>query len=304
MIEPNWALARKHDTLIKRARIIAQVRAFFSRRGFLEVETPYRIPANAPELHIDPQTCGDWFLHTSPEIAMKRMLAAGYEKIFQICRVWRNGEHGQRHLPEFTMLEWYTTGADYSDLMAECEDLLQTLVPSGRINYRGIDIKINGPWERLTVAEAFSKYASQSLGEALRTDRYEEILTEQVEPKLGLERPTFLTDYPVSMAALARTKADNPDVAERFELYICGIELANAFSELTNPREQRSRFEHDAELRIQYGKEQAPFPERFLKEMENLPEAAGIALGIDRLVMLLSGAKSINDVVAFTPEEL
>ena len=304
MSEPNWALARKRQTLAERARVIKDIRSFFVNRGYLEIETPHRIPANAPEPHIDAIVSGAWALHTSPELAMKRLLAAGYEQLFQICRVWRDSERGQYHLPEFTLLEWYRTDVDYNALMTECMELLFVLVPEGKLCRKGRTIDLAMPWKRLTVAEAFSQYASTELDEALATDRFEEILTAEVEPQLGKDRPTFLTEYPASMAALARLKPEDTQVAERFELYIDGLELANAFSELTDPDEQRSRFEADEDTRRSAGKTPYPLPEKFLTEMATMPEAAGIALGLDRLIMLLTDAEKIDDVVAFTPDDL
>jgi lysyl-tRNA synthetase class 2 len=304
MNEPNWALARKRRVLAQRAEIIQGIRNFFLSRGYLEVETPHRIPANAPEPHINAVGSGTWALHTSPELAMKRMLAAGYDQLFQICRVWRDGEHGRYHLPEFTLLEWYRAGVDYHALMSECMELLYVLVPGGSLSREGRTINLAMPWPQLTVAEAFSRFASVSLAEALAANRFEEILTGEIEPHLGIDRPVFLTEYPVSLAALARTKPGDPLVAERFELYIDGLELANAFSELTDPREQRERFVTDEDLRRSSGKDPYPLPEKFLGELANMPEAAGIALGLDRLVMLLADVTKISDVVAFTPGEL
>ena len=304
MSEPNWTLARKRQSLTERSRIIQDIRSFFINRGYLEVETPHRIPANAPEPHIDAVVSGDWALHTSPELAMKRLLAAGYEQLFQICRVWRDGERGQYHLPEFSLLEWYRTGTDYHGLMTECTELLFVLVPQGKLSRQGHTIDLTLPWQQLTVAEAFSQYASMNLDEALASDRFEEILTTEVEPHLGRHRPTFLTEYPARLAALARTKPGEPQVAERFELYIDGLEIANAFSELTDPQEQRSRFETDEQARRSAGKTPYPLPEKFLNELATMPEAAGIALGLDRLIMLLTDAVDIDEVVAFTADEL
>jgi elongation factor P--(R)-beta-lysine ligase len=302
--EPTQALARKRALLLQRAAILQKVRAFFIGQGYLEVETPHRIPANAPEPHIDAVPSGNWALHTSPELAMKRLLAAGHEKIFQICRVWRDGELGQHHLPEFSLLEWYRSGIGYLELMAECKMLLMTLAPEGKLVRSGREISLAGPWEDMTVAEAFSSYASMSLARALETGCFEEVLTAEVEPHLGIMRPTFLTEYPSALAALARIKPGEPRVAERFELYIDGLELANAFSELTDTLEQRERFAADEKRRRAAGKRAYPLPENFLNELSAMPEAAGIALGLDRLVMLLTGAERIDDVVAFTPGEL
>ena len=304
MSEPSWALSRKRQTLTERARIIQNIRSFFIDRGYLEVETPHRITANAPEPHIDAVASGACALHTSPELAMKRMLAAGDEQLFQVCRVWREGERGQFHLPEFTLLEWYRVGIDYNALMKECMELIFVLVPEGKLYRAGRTIDLTMPWQKLTVTEAFTQYASIDLNQTLASDCFEEILTNEVEPHLGKEKPTFLTEYPSSLAALARTKPGESQVAERFELYIDGLELANAFSELTDPEEQRCRFEKDEELRRTAGKTPYPLPERFLAELENMPEAAGIALGLDRLIMLITDAEKIDDVVAFGPDDL
>ncbi|PKN12561.1 MAG: EF-P lysine aminoacylase GenX [Deltaproteobacteria bacterium HGW-Deltaproteobacteria-4] len=300
----NWQLAKRRPALEARARIVQTIRAFFIDQDFLEVETPQRIPVNAPELHIDAVRSGSWFLHTSPELCMKRLLAAGYPRLFQICRVWREGERGGRHLPEFTMLEWYRSDADYLDLMDDCEALLRALVPSRVLKVRGTAIDLSPAWERLTVADAFAAYAPLSLAQALAADRFDEILTSAVEPRLGQGRPTFLYDYPAQLAALARRKANQLDLAERFELYIAGIEIANAFSELTDPDEQRQRLASDESARRALGKTPLPLPEPFLAELTHLPPSAGIALGVDRLVMLLIGAASLDAVVAFPPEEL
>lgn len=304
MIEPNWALARKRRNLTERARIMTAIRAFFVGGGYLEVETPQRLPGNAPEAHIDAVGADGWFLQTSPELCMKRLLAAGYGQIFQLSHCWRGGERGSRHLPEFSMLEWYRIGVDYTLLMAECEALLRALVPAGALSWQGAQIDLTGPWERLTVAEAFARYTSISLAEALEQERFDEIIALEIEPQLGRQRPTFLTEYPASCAALARLKPDDASVAERFELYIAGLELANAFSELTDPQEQARRFGDEEQRRRDGGRPAYPFPEKFLFELGAIESAAGIALGLDRLVMLLCDAASIDEVVAFVPEEL
>jgi lysyl-tRNA synthetase class 2 len=235
---------------------------------------------------------------------MKRLLAAGYPQLFQLARVWRGGERGTRHLPEFTLLEWYRREADYTALLADCEALLAALCPAGRLVWQGRSFDLAPPWERLTVAEAFRRYADVDVAVALAAGRFDELMALQIEPQLGAERPTFLLDYPAECAALARRKPNDPEVAERFELYLGGVELANAFSELTDPCEQRRRFERDEALRRAAGKEPLPLPEPFLTELATLPAAAGIALGIDRLVMLLCDAQSLDAVVAFTPELL
>jgi len=300
----NWSLTRKKRTLEERARITAIVRAFFVERGFLEITTPHRIPTNAPETHIDPIPSGDWQLHTSPELCMKRLLAAGYERVFQICPCWREGERGNRHLPEFTLLEWYEAGVDYRKLMTDCEELFLTLVPEGILHYQGKAIRLDRPWERLSVADAFLRHASVPMDEALAKGRFDEIVALEIEPQLGRERPLILYDYPVEKAALARRKPGNHRLAERFEFYICGLELANGFSELNDAVEQRRRFDAEETKRSRAGRPPRPLPENFLAELPAMPEAAGIALGFDRLIMLLTNAETIDEVVAFTTDML
>lgn len=303
-MEKNWQLARKRPLLEQRARILQRIRAFFMEQNFLEVETPLRIPANAPERHIDPCPAGGWFLQTSPELAMKRLLAAGFETIYQISHCWRQGERGDQHLPEFTMLEWYRCRTDYLQLMEDCEALLNWLCPSGELNWQGKKIDLQRPWPRLTVEEAFLRFSDLSLQEALATGHFDETIALQIEPKLPKNRPLLLIEYPASQAALARLKPDDPAYAERFELYIGGLELANAFSELTDPTEQRQRFLQDEAHRRDCGKPAVPLPEKFLNELATLPGSAGIALGVDRLVMLLCDANRIDEVICFSPESL
>lgn len=303
-MQGNWALAKKRPRLEQRARIVQAIRSFFVSNDFLEVETPHRLPGNAPEAHIDAVRSDGWFLHTSPELCMKRLLAAGYPRLFQICRCWRAEERGSRHLPEFTMLEWYAGHCDYHTLMDQCEALLATLLPLGKLHYQGQTIDLSPPWERLTVAQAFARFGSLSLEQALAENRFDEIIALEIEPHLGVQRPTFLIEYPSELAALARRHPQRPQVAERFELYIAGLELANAFSELTDPREQRERFADEEATRQKAGKPAYPSPEKFLQELGAMPEAAGIALGLDRLVMLLTDAVTIDEAVAFTPELL
>ena len=300
----NWALSRRRGALVQRCAIFDRIRSFFKEKGYLEVETPFRIPAPAPEAQIDATPSAGWFLQTSPELCMKRLLAAGYPSIFQICRCWREGERGVRHLSEFTMLEWYRAGADYLDLMTETEALVRAAADDTRLSYRGHDVELSGPWERITVAEAFLRYAGTTSEKALAAGSFDELMVERIEPRLGLSRPTFIYDYPACCGALARLKPGDPTLAERFELYIGGLELANAFSELNDPAEQRARFAAEAAEREKLGKAPYPVPEKFLESLSDLPQAAGIALGLDRLVMVLLDAETIDQVVAFTPEEL
>jgi lysyl-tRNA synthetase class 2 len=301
-------LAAKKPFLLLRSRIIRAIRDFFFGKGYLEIETPILIPAPAPELHIDAIQTGHLFLHTSPELCMKRLLAAGYERIFQICRCFREGERGSRHLPEFTILEWYRAEADYRSLMDECEEMLLQLSSNlglgETVPYKGKEIDLTPPWPRLKVKDAFRQYAGEALEDVLAAGSFDEIMVTRVEPCLGFPKPTFLCDYPSSLAALARTKEKEPESAERFELYIAGVELANAFSELTDVHEQKRRFELERDTRQRLGKKVYPMPERFLEALPSMPESAGIALGVDRLVMLFCDRKNIDRVVSFTPEEL
>jgi len=297
---------QKHLQL--RARIIQAIRQFFIGRDYLEVETPARIPAPAPEAHIDAIESGDWFLQTSPELCMKRLLAAGSQRIFQICKCFRQAERGYRHLPELTLLEWYRIDSNYQDLMNECEALINNVAreigSEDSLVYQGHKIKLSPPWPRISVNDAFEKYGSSSLEAAQQQDQFDEIMVAQIEPHLSRTRPVFLYDYPASHAALAKLKPEDSRYAERFELYIGGIEICNAFSELTDPAEQRRRFEHEQDQRRKAGKPVYPLPEKFLTSLKDLPTAAGNALGIDRLIMLFCDTKNIDDVVAFTPEEL
>jgi lysyl-tRNA synthetase class 2 len=296
------------SVLWQRAAIIFAVRRFFQERAYLEVETPVRQPALIPESYIEPEQSAGWYLQSSPEICMKRLLAAGIPKLFQICKCFRRHERGSRHLPEFTMLEWYRADADYRDLMTECEALFAfiaaELALEDGLQVGAERVSLALPWERLTVADAFQRFAPLSLAESMERGLFEETFVGHVEPRLGLRQPCLLHDYPASMGSLARRQAGNPAVVERFELFVGGLELANGFSELTDVEEQRVRFEAEqAAIRAQ-GREPGPMPERFLEELARVPDAAGIALGLDRLVMLFSGAGSIDQVVAFTPEKL
>ena len=301
----------KTGALWLRANVIKAIRDFFWERGFLEVETPLLIPANAPEEHINPiHALPSWQLQTSPELCMKRLLGAGHRNLFQISHCWRAAERGSRHLSEFTMLEWYRADCDYQALMSDCEELLRcvaaTCIPERRYftrNSAHCDPFL--PWQRLSVQEAFLRFTDTDVWECLRKGLYEEILTSTIEPACaGFDSPVILMDYPAELAALARLKPEDSNVAERFELYVGGLELANGFSELTDPAEQRRRFEEANHVRSKNGQDVLPLPEPFLASLAAMPPAAGIALGIDRLVMLTAGADSIDEVVAFTPEDL
>ena len=295
-----------------RATLLAAIRSFFRERGFLEVDTPLRQPVILPESTIVPLAAEGQYLQTSPELCMKRLLAAGCTRIFQICPCFRKNEKGRYHLEEFTMLEWYRTGADYRQLMEDCEDLfrhvVEVLIESSGMGivlpeHAKITRNIQRDWPRLTVAEAFARFSPVALDRALTDDRFDEILVEHIEPHLGQQSPEFLCDYPRPLASLARVKSDDPETAERFELYWQGIELANGFSELTDVHEQRSRFLHELSLIERQGRQHAGLPEVFLNNLAGIASAAGIALGVDRLLMLLTGKSRIADVVTFSSED-
>ncbi|MEW6290800.1 MAG: EF-P lysine aminoacylase EpmA [Thermodesulfobacteriota bacterium] len=294
-----------YSFLRRRAEIIQAIRTFFINREYLEVDTPIRLPCLIPEAHIEPEESSGWFLQTSPEMCMKRLLAAGQRRIFQICRCFRRAERGARHLPEFTMLEWYRAGIDYVALMAECAELLRFVAAQVDSPARSAAaLLLQTDWEYLPVRRAFALYAPVSADRALAEGSFDEMLVRYVEPNLGKVRPTFLHDYPAALGALARLKNGDNSVAERFELYVDGLELANGFSELTDVDEQRRRFVKERASMEEQGRHPGPMPDRFLADLEELQSAAGIALGVDRLVMLLCGAQCIDEVVAFTPEIL
>ncbi len=311
-IKKESMLAYRQTSLQKnlqlRALIIQTIREFFIENHYLEVDTPVRIPAPAPEAHIDAVESDGWFLQTSPELCMKRLLAAGVPRIFQICRCFRHGERGRFHLPEMTMLEWYRIDSNYEDIMDECQALIAAVArkigSKDTLTYQGKGIELMPPWPRISVSAAFEKFGSLPLEAALEQDRFDEIMVTEIEPNLGQRQPVFLYDYPAACGALARLKAEDHRYAERFELYIGGLEICNAFSELTDPVEQRRRFEHEQDDRRKSGKSVYPIPEKFLEALKDMPEAAGNALGIDRLAMLFADAKQIDDIVAFTPEEI
>jgi elongation factor P--(R)-beta-lysine ligase len=273
-----------------RSRILAVIRTWFSQQGFAEVETPVRLPTPALELHIDAEPSGSAFLRTSPELHMKRLLAAGYDRIFQIGPCFRKGERGERHNPEYTMLEWYRANADYTDIMSDAESLLR--------HVEILNLKSEIP--RLTVEDLFLKHAGWNPVDHYDAERFEQDLVAKVEPALPRDTPVFVMDYPAPAAALSRRKPGRETVAERFELYINGVEIANAFSELTDPIEQRQRFESWARERKVLGAPVYPLDEDFLAALElGMPPSGGIALGIDRLIMVLVGASSLDAVMAF-----
>lgn len=296
-------LRRLQDNLLARSLILQSIREFFLAKDFIEVETPVRIEAPAPELHIDAEPSGDSYLRTSPELHMKRLLASGMERLFQIGPCFRRGEVGERHNPEYTMLEWYRAEADYVDVLADTKSLIlhiaSRLLGKTHLTYDGVTIDLV-PWERLTVREAFILHAGWDPISAYDADRFDIDLVNLVEPALPRDVPVLLKDYPREAAALARFKEDDPQVAERWELYIGGLELANAYSELTDPAEQIRRFEQCNQRRKEMGKETYPIDPAFLRALHRgMPPAGGVALGIDRLVMLFTDSAGLDEVMAF-----
>jgi lysyl-tRNA synthetase class 2 len=299
-------LARLRPNLERRAFILDLIRAFFKEQDFLEVETPIRAPAIAPEVNIVPFQSEDWYLAASPELHMKRLLAAGYEKIFQFSHCFRKGERGRWHNPEFIMLEWYRAGADYSQIINDTENLILTIAAKlgheNTIRYRYRDIDISLPWPRTTVSEAYVKSAGWDPVKEYDAERFDLDFVGKVQPSFSIKRPTVLLDYPAAAASLARLKAGNPLVAERAEVFIGGLELANAYSELIDAEEQENRFKEAIEEIKRERRQAMPMPETFLEAVAQMPECGGIALGIDRLVMLFCDADSIDDVIPFTTD--
>jgi len=302
----DW-LRSKHERLIVRSKLIQSIRQYFISRNYIEVNTPCRIPAPIPEAFIDSICTENWYLQTSPELNMKKLVASGLSRIFQICPCFRANERSDSHLSEFSMLEWYCTSANYFDLMSDCEQLIaqiaRDLFKKNYLTYQGECISLAHPWRRMSVNDAFKSFASITMRQAIEQDRFDEIMVYEIEPALGVN-PVFLFDYPKERAALARLKKNHSEIAERFELYIGGHELANAFSELCDPKEQKQRFQMEIKERQSFGKPVYPLPQSFFGVLHLMPETAGIAMGIDRLVMLFTDTDSIDDVVAFTTDDL
>ena len=296
-------LSRIKANLERRALIYDLIRAFFRSEGFLEVETPLLVPTVAPEKYIAPFAVNGWFLSTSPELHMKQLLAAGYTKIFQICHSFRKSERGQLHNPEFTMMEWYRVGVDYKGIIQDTERLVSTLAHKlnhrSTVRYQGNEIDLAHPWTRVTVRDAFLRSAGWDPFNRIDEERFEVDLVEKVIPSFDTGRPTVLLDYPIAMASLARLRPGSPPVAERAEVFIGRLELANAYSELNDAAEQEKRFKQEIETLKREGKRSVVMPQRFLECLPDLPECGGIALGIDRLVMLFCDAASIDEVIAF-----
>jgi elongation factor P--(R)-beta-lysine ligase len=339
-ISPWWTPARHADTrpfLTARSAILRTVRAWFDEQGFAEVETGILqvSPGNETHLHAprteltraDGERVGR-YLRTSPEFACKKLLAAGETKIFELARVFRDRERGDLHLPEFTMLEWYRANASYDAVMADSIVIVAHAAQAtgiGQFSFRGKAADPFAEPELLTVATAFERFAGIDLLASIAgshgdramlaaaatgrvrisdddtwSDIFSKVLVEHVEPRLGQGRLTVLFEYPAPEAALARTKPSDPRVAERFEIYACGVELANGFGELTDAREQRHRFSEAMDQKQRRYGERYPLDEDFLAAVGQMPQASGVALGFDRLVMLASGASRIDQVV-WTP---
>ncbi len=334
------AEAHLRENLVKRAKIIQAIRAFFDARGYLEIDTPLVVAKPGMEPHLDPfetfvkDPFGnryDAFLITSPEYALKKLFAAGFPKIYQLGKCFRNGEAFEgRHNPEFSMLEWYRADVDYLAIMDETEvlvrDVAMRTLGTAVVTWREKKIDLAQPWERLTVKEAMKRYAKVDLDAALEEtgilleaatklghalppdtswdDAFFSVFLNAVEPHLGAGQPTFLYEYPVSMAALSKVSARDPRYAERFELYVGGLELANAFTELTDAGEQRRRLEEEQALRRKFGRTEYGVDEDFLSAVSEMPEAGGISIGVDRLVMLLLGEQDIRQVLAFPADSI
>jgi len=329
--------ADRRPFLLARGRIGAALRGYFGRQDFVEVETGILqvSPGNEAHLHafatelVTPAAeRARLYLHTSPEFAAKKLLAAGERRIFEFARVFRNRERGTLHYPEFTLLEWYRAGEPYTAVMDDCAALLALAAETAgtrQFVFRGRGADPFASPERLAVAEAFARFAGIDLLATIRaepdrdallaqaraagvrcanddswSDVFSRVLVERIEPNLGIGRATILDEYPVVEAALARTKPSDPRVAERFELYVCGVELANAFGELTDAAEQRRRLEAEMAKKERLYGERYPIDEDFLAALAHLPPASGSALGFDRLVMLATGASRIEQVI-WTP---
>lgn len=290
-------LAGMKPALELRSRILQALRTFFINRGYLEVETPVRLSSPALETHIDAEPSGELFLRTSPELHMKRLVAAGYSRIFQIGPCFRRGERGSRHHPEYTMLEWYRTGADYKDILKETKELLASIACDTA--YDG-SLVTAPEWLIMTVSDAFSQWAGWDPCTEHDPERFDLDLVEKIEPALPRDRPVILIDYPAWAGALARRRLDAHHLAERWELYLGGLEIANAYTELTDPREQQERFDRAARERSRLGRPDYPPDKAFMEALcRGLPPCGGIAMGIDRLVMAMTGAASIHDVMTF-----
>jgi lysyl-tRNA synthetase class 2 len=308
-----------------RGRLLRAVRAYFDEQGFVEVETPLRVFSPGQEVHLQAvATEGGRFLITSPEYHMKRLVAAGARRIYQITRAFRADERGPHHQPEFTIVEWYRAEEPLSAIADDCEALLRSAAAAAG-PAAAPAVNLEGPFERTTVRELFVRHAgfplrgdesaaelaarAEAAGVRLGSatawdDVFFQVFLDRIEPALGRQRPTLVFDWPAPLAALARRKEDDSRLAERFELYAGGLELANAFGELTDPVEQRARFLEESAARHQRGRTVYPLDEKLLAALSHMPPTSGVALGFDRLVLLVLGATDIREVIAFADDEI
>jgi len=302
---PDWQPSADIETLKKRAEIIKRIRQFFYNKDILEVETQLLSKATVTDVHLHSFKIENhpYYLQTSPEFAMKRLLGAGSGPIFQLCKAFRDDEIGKNHNPEFTMLEWYRPGFDHHDLMDEMDEFLSCVIDSRnaeRISYQDLFLRELDIDPHKTNLEALQKIADVNIEGLDKDDYLNLILSHKIEPTLGQECPTFIYDYPASQATLSKIRQDNPPVAERFEVYIKGIELANGFHELIDADEQRLRFENDLEKRKSVNLPSVLLDERLLAGLTKMPPCAGVALGIDRLMMIALGKNTLEDVISFS----
>lgn len=343
----NWRQAAINpdfkERLLIREKVVDAIRSFFKQQGFHEVETPLLVqhPGTEPYLEVfetELKVAGvgsrRGFLLTSPELAMKKLLSAGFGHIFQICKSFRNQEGlSSFHNPEFTILEWYRTEADYEVIMEDCEQLLLHLhrqingpAAGNTLTYQGRKYDLSSPWERISVAEAFAKYCGIDVDTMLSEEKllaavaekgyqltdnhtweqaYHQLFLNEIEPNLGQTAPTIIYDYPASQAALSRKKVGDPRFAERFEFYLAGLELGNAFSELTNAVEQKERMLQELQERKNLGKTEFALDEEFIEALEmGLPATGGIAVGVDRLVMLFADVASVSETLLFPIQDV
>jgi lysyl-tRNA synthetase class 2 len=315
----TWQRIKNNPELFKtyfiREKVIQTIREFFKNEGFHEVFTPILVPVPSIEPNLEVfetqlrTSIGKKkraFLISSPEYAHKKLLSAGVGNIFEITRSFRNEEEVSRlHSPEFTILEWYRVNADYFDIMNDFENLFLKIAGRDKLKYQGEVYDLKKPWPRITFTEAFRKYADKNLSDIKDEDFYK-IFFNEVEPKiLETKRPVFLYDYPISQASLARPKKGDPKYAERFEVFIAGVELGNCFSELTDAKLQHERFESDLAERKRLGKTDFPIDEDFIEALRGgMPAASGIAVGVDRLVMLAADTPTVSDTIFFPDSEL
>jgi len=299
-------LPDKASFLARRAAIFRALRAFFDDQAFLEVQTPVRLCAPLPERHIDAVPAAGMFLATSPEPHMKRLLAAGYPRIYQMAPCFRHGERGARHNPEFTMLEWYRAGADYLQLATDARALLcavcHAVLGTTEIVYQGARVDVAAAWEFLSVDAAYQREADWILEAEPDPFRFDCAMARQIEPRLGFERPTVLHDYPSCFCPMAEPLTGTPHRAARLEIYLAGLELANGCSERRDPAAQVRALRDEQAARLAQHKEVYPWPAEFVAALPAMPPSAGIALGLDRLVMLLCDTPRIDDVIAFLEE--